>query len=109
MGSENLRKPHIAAVVAQGQKEQAQRSDYEAQETIKEFGTIGFDAEVHLGYRLKALELLGKTQGIFVEKHDVRHSGAIGGGTDGLQATMDLVEAINATRDTGSLPQPVSH
>ena len=100
IGAENLTKPDLAAVIAQGRKELTERSEYTAEQTINAIGAIAHDEDEHLGYRLKALELLGKSQGIFVEKHDVKHSGSISDGDPGLQATMDLLKELAAARDS---------
>ena len=109
MASENLKKPHIALYLQQMRGDLTERTGHSAEQTINDFAEIANNRDVHLGYRLKALELLGKTQGIFIEKRDVHHSGSIADGTGGLQATMDLVEAINATADSESLPQSLQN
>jgi phage terminase small subunit len=89
----------IAAVIEKGRVELSERTGFSAQQTVNAIGRIAYDTEVHVGYRLKALELLGKHFGIFVTKSEVRHSGSISDGDPGLQATMDLVRAISAESD----------
>lgn len=92
----------IAAVIEKGRADLTERTGFAAERTVNAIGRIAYDTEVHLGYRLKALELLGKHFGIFVQKSEVRHSGSISDGDPGLQATMDLIREINAENDAES-------
>jgi len=108
-GAENLSKPYLMAAVQIGQKKLAQRCEHSADNALRAVAGMAYDVDLHEGYRLKALDMLLRIEGMYVEKHAVHHSGSIADGTGGLQATMDLVEAINASRDTESLPQSLSN
>ena len=92
----------IAAVIEKGRADLTERTGFAAERTVNAIGRIAYDTEVHLGSRLKALELLGKHFGIFVTKSEVHHSCSISDGDPGLQATMDLIREINAENDAES-------
>ena len=108
VAKENIRKPHIAAALKKGRKALCEKTGHSAEQTIDAIAAIANDEENHTGYRLKAYELLGKTQGIFVEKREVKHSGSISDGDPGLQATMDLLEELADARDPAPLSESLS-
>ena len=98
-GQRLLKHVEVAAVIERASAELSERTGFAAEDTVHAIGRIAYDTETHLGYRLKALELLGRHFGIFVQKSEVRHSGRISHDS-GMQATMDLIEEINASRDS---------
>lgn len=78
IGQENLRKPTIAKAVEEALAKQALRCEISADRTVKEIADIAFqklskqEMKKLSGNKLKALELLGKRFGIFVDVSKVQ-------------------------------------
>jgi len=71
IASENLKKPCIARHVKASLTKIEKRLDLSAEKTISDIAAIANSMGEPTAVRLKALELLGKTQRIFVERHEV--------------------------------------
>lgn len=71
--NENLKKPYIVKHLQRMVKVKEEPLDVSAAQTIKSIREIANDKEEPSAVRLRALELLGKTQRIFVERHEVDH------------------------------------
>jgi phage terminase small subunit len=74
-GWENLRKPEIQEAL-----ERLQESDtlvVNRMERQRHLSAIIRDSEQYTKDRLKAIEILGKMQGDFIQRHEVEHSGEV--------------------------------
>jgi len=91
IGAENLRKPAIAEVIAAAQKELSARSEISADMVIGELRTIALGESELTRDKLRALELLGKVLGIFIDRSVTAtlelESGSMG-------ATEELIASI---------------
>ena len=75
-GSEAVRNRNIAAAIEEARKPRTRRAILtreQRQELLTEFAT---DVTVEHRDRLKAIEVLGKMQGDFIERREVKHEGA---------------------------------
>lgn len=75
IGAENLTKPDIAAAIASAKEERAERVRVNAAWVVKRL-VIEAQGE-KAGVRVRALELIGKHKGMFVDK--IEHTGDGGG------------------------------
>ena len=69
-GHENLKKPEIAAAIRQAQIERAQRTELSQDYVLDGLRGIAENPDEPAAPRVKAFELLGKHQGMFVERVD---------------------------------------
>jgi len=91
VGSENLSKPYIQAALKVRETERNKKTIADREER-QEFWTTTFrDDEVALRDRLRASELLGKSEADFIERLNV-------GGPDGGPIETILTEVAGATR-----------
>jgi phage terminase small subunit len=89
LGQENLTKPDIQERLSELRSEQEKRVEITADAVLKELASIGFGSLSEMeGFRgsdkIKALELLGKHKGIFVDKLEMSGPGG------GPISTVDL-------------------
>jgi phage terminase small subunit len=91
IGAENLRKPAIAEVIAAAQKELSARSEISADMVIGELRTIALGESELTRDKLRALELLGKCLGMFVDRSV---SATLDIGPGGMGATAELIASI---------------
>lgn len=69
-GADNLKKPQIAAAVRAAQAERAQRTELTQDYVLDGLRGIAENPEEPAAPRVKAFELLGKHQGMFVDRVD---------------------------------------
>lgn len=88
-GHENLKKPEIAAAIAQAKAERAERVQIDADEVLAHLTAIArgevrtekatkvgiVDLPPDFGERIRAMELLGKHLGMFTDRLDVTSGG----------------------------------
>ena len=55
-------------------KMRSERTELSADMTVREIGKIAFSTEIPIPHRLRALEMLGRHQGIFVDRSALRQS-----------------------------------
>lgn len=71
IGNQNLRKPYIAAVLAAREKEKTTKHIATREERQAFWTKVANDPEEDMKNRLRASELLGKSQADFIEKRKV--------------------------------------
>ena len=71
IGCENLIKPNIKSEIDKALAIRSRRTGVNQDRVIQELGGIAFDPEEKTTDKLKALELLGKHLGMFVDKIDL--------------------------------------
>ena len=71
IGCENLAKPNIKSEIDKALAIRSRRTGVNQDRVIQELGGIAFDPEEKTTDKLKALELLGKHLGMFVDKIDL--------------------------------------
>jgi len=70
MGYENLIKPHVQEYIRERMDERSKRTEITADRILEAIAEIAYDTEeIKPSDRLRALELLGKHQALFTEKH----------------------------------------
>lgn len=76
VGTENLRKPAIATAIQAQQKKILEPLIWGREELQDFWSRVSSDRTVAMPHRLRASELLGKSQGLFIEKREVTKTGA---------------------------------
>lgn len=75
IGIENLKKPEIQEALQEAMQKRSDRTQITQDRVLEELAKVGFkkaadyaDAELKYGNKIKALELLGKHLGMFMDK-----------------------------------------
>lgn len=71
IGEENLKKPEIKSEIDKALAVRSRRTGVNQDRVVQELGGIAFDPEEKTTDKLKALELLGKHLGMFIDKLDI--------------------------------------
>jgi len=79
-GQRLLKHREVAAEIAKGQTRAARRRDYGLERVLSELAGLAFDAEEKSQDRIRALELLGRHGGAFIDRSEVKL--AVGGHID---------------------------
>lgn len=93
-------KPHIAAAIRERQREELKPHILTREQRQKLWSEVSTDASVAMRDRLRASELLAKSEGDFIERRDITVKGA-GGLLADLMAHVQKHEA-DAAGDTAS-------
>ena len=71
-GQRLLSHVEVAAEIARGQTKAAKRIDYGLERVLAELASLAFDTEERSQDRIRALELLGKHGGAFIDRSEVK-------------------------------------
>jgi hypothetical protein len=71
-GQRLLKHDEVAAEIAHGQARAAKRADYGLERVLAELASLAFDVEQKSQDRIRALELLGKHGGAFIDRSEVK-------------------------------------
>lgn len=77
VGGENLRKPTIQAALKERGETANRAKIADANEVLELLTGVARDEGAHPVARVRSLELLGKRYALWIEKHQVEHSGGI--------------------------------
>ena len=71
-GQRLLKHVDIISELEIARKRRSERTELTADMTVREIGKIAFSTETPIPHRLRALEMLGRHQGIFVDRSEIR-------------------------------------
>ena len=77
VGAENLKKPPIQAALRERGETANRAKIADANEVLELLTGVARDEDTHPVARVRAMELLGKRYALWIEKHQVEHSGGI--------------------------------
>ena len=102
-GQRLLKHVEVSSELEAAQKRRSERSEISVDKVINELGSVAFDEHELTRDRLRALELLGKALGMFVDRSV---SATLDIGPGGMGATEELIASLGES-ELASLQDPL--